>query len=516
MRPLPLLLLAACHPWDLPGDGSVTLTEPTWDANVVAAEDGVYVSLPAADALARVRSDGSWSLVDTTGAGVDRMVLAPDGQTVLTWLSWPICEDDDPKIDLLSECDPDDLLTGHEFALVKDGEVLATHPDEVVPHQYNALAFDADASLAAAWIDFDAVGDIEIDGVLDPSAVVFVPLDGGEPVTVPVGFAPDDVLFTAGAEPRAVVLSRSQVAVVDLASSAITVTYPLTLDPDAAVQPTDVVLTPDGRYALVSVQGSADLYVLDLEQESIDLVELDGVPSDLWVDPVNDRTVIVYPGVREVDLLEHAYFEVESFELDEPVTHILDAGGRAVLYNGVTGYHDVYLFDVASGQLTEYRAENPVMDMTVTADQRLAVATLDRENGGGGGASAWYDQHYGVGIFDLSDDKTPISLLLEGRPLGFALVQEGSHNYALVLAEGVDELLQIDLDAGGDSGIELSLPPLGIAAQPGGDFVIAEDSPVGALAFLTPGGDEVTEVAGFALQNLLREYTLPRRGEESE
>jgi len=516
MRPLPLLLLAACHPWDLPGNGTFYLDEPTWNAEVVAASDGVYVSLPAADQLVRVRSDSSWSVVDTRGAQVERMALAPDGATVLTWLSWPICDDTDPKIDLLSECDDEDLRTGRELALVRDAQVVATHSDEVVPYQYGALAFDPEASIAAAWIDFDDVAGLDFDGVLDPSAVVFIPLDGGDPITVPVGFAPDDVLFTGGAEPRAVVLSRSQVAVVELASGVITVTYPLTLDPDAAVQPTDVVLTPDGRYALVSVQGSADLYVLDLEQESIDLVELDAIPSDLWVDPLNDRTVIVYPNSRSVDLLEHEYFELESFDLDEPATHILDAGGRAVLYNTVAGYHDVYLFDVATGQLTEYRAENPVMEMSVTADQSRAVATLNRENGGGTGASAWYDDHYGIGIFDLSDDKTPVSLLLEGRPLGFELVEEGGDNYALVLAEGVDELLQIDLGAGGNSGIELSLPPLGIAAQPGGDFVIAEDSPVGALAFLTPGGSEVTEVAGFALQNLLREYTLPRRGEESE
>lgn len=513
MRALPLLLLAAgCNPWNLPSNGSFYLDEPTWDTNVVAASDGVYVSLPAGDALVRVKSDGSWDTVDLRGAGVDRMVLAPDGETVLTWTSWPVCADPDPKIKLVSDCNNDDLSTDHEFVLVRDGAVVSDPLD--VPYQYNAVGFNADGTVAAAWLDFDNAGSIEVDGVLNLTEAVFIPMDGTDAFPVPVGFAPEDVLFTTGSQPRAVVLSRSQVAVVDLTERRVAVTYPLTLDPDVTVQPTDVVLTPDGNYALVSVSGSSDLYVLDLAQESIDIVELNGVPGDLLVDAEHDRTVIVYGNSRTVDVLEHVYFETETFELDEPATRVLPVDGQALLYNPNQSVHDVYLFDVGTGGVTEYRAENPVMDMVLTEDRSRAVATMNTESSGGSGVGGYYDSHYGLGIFDLTDDRTPIALLLEGRPVGVALVDDGSTNHALVLSEGVDQLLQIDLADATNAPIDLSEPPLGITAQPSGDFVITEDSALGAVGFLAPGASSVTEVSGFATTNLFRDYPLPRRGEE--
>ena len=47
---LPLLLLgtSGCLDWnDIPNTGSNNLSSALWDANVVAVDDGIYVSLPA-------------------------------------------------------------------------------------------------------------------------------------------------------------------------------------------------------------------------------------------------------------------------------------------------------------------------------------------------------------------------------------------------------------------------------------------------------------------------------------
>lgn len=506
----PLLLLVGCSAWNLPDGGYFELGASAWDPAVVAATDGVYIALPAAGALVRVTPDGQWDPVDLDGARVDRMQLAPDGHTLLTWTSWPVCADDDPHIQLVSDCDPDDLSTSHEFLLVRDGVVDSAPLD--VPYQYNAVGFNSAGNLAATWLDFETAGDLDIDGVLNLTEAVFIPLDGAEAFPVPVGFAPENVLFTDSSPPRAVVLSRSQVAVVDLEARQVVVTYPLTLDPDNEVEPTDVVLTPDGGFALVSVSGSSDLYVLNLVQESIDIVDLDAVPTDLLVDAASDRTVIVYGNTRSVDVLEHEYFETESFALDEPATAMLPVDGKALLFNQGSGYRDVYLFDIASGNLTEYRAENPVLEMFATADHQRAVATMDIEATGGDGVGGFYDSHYGLGIFDLTRARTPISLLLEGRAVGVALVEDAGANHALVLSEGVDQLLQINLDTATNQSIALSEPPLGITAQPGGAFVITEESALGLVGFLTPGEDQVVEVAGFAASGLFHENTLPRRG----
>lgn len=506
-----LPVLFACHPWQFPTRGSYTFDDPLWDPAVVAASDGVYVRLPAAGALVRVLPDGSWSQVDLNGASPDDLLLGPDDATLLVRASWTTCADDDPKIRTESDCRSDDLDTAHEIDLVKDGAVIGTLGD--VPPQFNRVTFNADGSMGAAYLDFSDPTAIDVDLMLNLTQVSFFEM-GSTVVShnVTVGFAAESVLFTSG-QPRAVVLSRSQVAVVDLNTWAVTVTYPLTLDPDAAVVPTDVALTPDGRYAMVSVAGQADLYVLDLEQESIDLVELDGVPSDLYVDAVNDRTVIVYSSVRQVDVLEHEYFELSTYPLEEPSTAVLPADGEVVLYNA-NGYHDVYRFDAATGDVVEYRAENPVMDLHVTDDHRFAVATLDRESTGAGGVSGFYDAYYGLDIFDLSDDRAGTALALEGRPVGLALSARNGENHALVLMEGVDSLLDIDLLVGTNAPVELLEPPLGLAAQPDGTFVIPQDSAEGLVSFFDAATGEITDVIGFALTDILPDDTLPRRGEE--
>ena len=84
---------------------------------------------------------------------------------------------------------------------------------------------------------------------------------------------PNNILFTNDGY-RAVVMSRSKVVVLDLETQAITVEYPLTLDADIEIDPSAAVLTPDGRYVLISIEGTNDLYKLDLEVVSIDIVDL--------------------------------------------------------------------------------------------------------------------------------------------------------------------------------------------------------------------------------------------------
>ncbi len=495
------LALAGCIP-----DGGSVSSDFAWDPAVLAARDGVYVRLPAAGRLVRVQTDGSSAEVDLNGASPDTLTLVPGGDTVLVHASWPICDTTHKNVKYVSDCPDDDLSYGHELDLVQDGVVVGTTTE--VPHQFNAMTFNADASLAVAFLDFESSDEIDVSGVLNLTEAVFIDMGNAEVHRVPVGFAPENVLFTASGD-RAVVLSRSQVAVVDLGTWAVVVTYPLTLDADQQVTPTDVALTPDGSYALVTTYGSEDLYVLDLVAESIDIVELDGVPSDLMVDTANDRTLIVYGNTAQVDVLEHAYFETEAFELDEPCSAIAAAGSDSLLFNPNSNYHDVYRFNVATGSLDEYRAENPVEEMFISADNTTAVATT-RPESGGGGASGFYDDYYGLNVFDLVNDSTPAALALESEPVGVQLISTDGVNAAFVLLNGLDELVQVDLATGSSSSLELPAPPVGITAIPDGPFVVSHQSALGLISFYDVASDSFVTASNFATLGLYGERELPR------
>jgi hypothetical protein len=497
-----LLALLACTD----SSPSVSLSLPTWDPAVLAAADGVYARLPHARALARVKKDGSSTRVDLDGATPERLILAPDRQTLLVFASWPVCEDPDEDILLETDC-PVELDTAWELDLVRAGAVIARAD---VPPQFNAFAFSDDGSLAVAYLDLTQASTIEVNGVLNLTEAVFIDLSTGETHPVPVGFAAERVLFTADGT-KAVVLSRSQVAMVDLASWSVTVSFPLTLDPDQVVTPSDVALVShEGTdYALVSVQGREEVYVLDLTNESIDLVEMTAAPADILVDTVADRTLLAYGGRAGIDLLDHDFFEVETVRTDEPAQSLLGGEGMALAYTAGSTYKDVVLLDTVTRETTEFRAENPIATMRLTEDHAFAVATLQPEGG-----SSPFDAYHGLQIFDLATLRTPVTLALQSSPVGLQVTQDGGATYALLLLDGVDALLRVNLATAQSEAVELAAPPLGIDSMPDGTFVVTHPSSLGLVSFVDAATGEITTASGFAALDLLVEPVLPRRNVE--
>jgi hypothetical protein len=520
------LVLLACNPWDnLPLDGWSWLDEPLWSDEVVAASDGLYVRLPHAGALLRVLPAGETSVVELGGAEPVSMALGPDGDTIVLFQQLTTCVTDEPRVDELSECPDEDLVVDHQLALVRDGEVVGDDGPVAVPGHYNRLAFspwDEDSGtdpVAVAYLDYEG-GSIDVDGVLNLTEVLFVNLRTGDTARVSVGFSANNVLFTADGH-KAAVLSRSQVVVVDLTSPTyeVLVTYHLTLDADQEVDPLGAAITPDDRYLLMSVEGSGDLYAMDLENESINIIDLDAPPAAMAVDSFADRTALVYSNRAQVDLLEHDYFDVQTVELDEPCNAIAETDeGWAVLYNHSASTHDVYLLEVETGDLVEYRVANPVMSLQLTDDFTYAVALLRQEwDSSATGIDAYYDENWGMSIIDLSSDDN-IDLVLESQPVGLAFAtNDAGAPYALLLLEGIDSLVQVDLWSAQVSEIELPAPPTGIGALSDGQFYITHQSALGLISFLTPGATELDQiVGGFAGEGLFEDDSIEPTEDEGE
>ncbi|MCO4747351.1 MAG: hypothetical protein KC912_21305 [Proteobacteria bacterium] len=499
MRNLPLvLMLAACQPWNLHPRGDSFIDAPLWDPmGAAATADGLYIPLPHTQGLVRITAAGDSDLVDLGGAALAGIEVTPDQQALVAFLSRVECPEDEDG-ERPSECDRPKVT--QELSLISNGAV--TSAVEVDPH-FNAVEFSASGNQAVAYLDVER--ELRLEGVINLTEVAVLDLQTDEVESVQVGFAAERILFTED-DSRAVVLSRSEVAVLDLTTSPPTtdVVFPLTLDPDSTVTPVGVTLTPDGRYAMISVQGSADLYVLDLELHSVNIVSLSANPSDMVVDPGTDRTVLTYGGRARVDVLEHEFFEVDSFTLDEPMNQIAQGEGLAVLYSTNSSYKDVYRLDLATQELVEYRLENPAIELVMAPTEEYAIALTRAEGGVGTGVSGLYDGAPGMEIVDLrpgSNDTYPYLLEAAGLGLSFSATETALH--ALVLQQGIDYVYQLDLYTGDDQEIALSVPPLAIGSMPDGSFFITQDSAFGRVSFLDPGTGEIQEVEGFALNNLL-------------
>lgn len=505
MPTLPLLaLLSACAGWNrLPDRHDVSLDVPLWDpASAIPTEDGLVLRLPSSGGIALVKASGQARKIDVGEGRVRTLTAAPDGRTVVAFIDRFRCAPDDPddrgEATRVEDCDPSETAVTSEMAILRGG-TLQGKPI-ALDGVYNALAYADDGRFAVVYLDLSRE-DLDISGVVSLTSVIVLDLETGDSHPVSVGFAAEQVLFVEGAAgdaEKAVILSRNAVAVVDLLASPPRreVTFPLTLDPDMTVEPVGVALTPDGQNALVSVSGSADLYALDLVNQSINIVELSALPSAMQVDASTDRTVFVYNGTPRVDLLEHQFFDVTSIDLDEGMNEIAMATGVAVLWSSAQR-HDLYRLDLGAEELVEYRLENPAVSVHVAPTEEFAIALTRAEDGFNDGVEGLYDRSPGMEIIDLSDDDTT-PFVLDGQGLGVAWSEAEGRLDAIVLQDRVDYLYMLDLYTGRSQKVELSAAPVAIGTLPDGTFYVTHADALGLVSFLDPETLKVTEAGGFA------------------
>ena len=516
-----LALLSACDPFGRDARFEIYLDDMILGADDIAVSgDAVYLRLSDGKRLERVRAGGSYGEVSLEGAAADRVIPVPGAdQDLLVFASWPVCTDDSDKIVYVSDCNDDDLETRHELARINGNRRVDATP---IGGHLNSLTFSDDGTLAVAWFDWREGTDIQVNGIADLTEVLFVPLDGGDARGVSIGFTPSRILFThnsAGVDDRAVVLSESKVVVVDLETLAPEVSFPLTQDLDASVVPLDAVVSEDGDTVLLSVEGSADLYKLDLLNYSIDVEDLDAQPSHLTNvtipgDTPTAATLVAYAGLAQVDLLSHNTWEVlHSIQLEEPVNASILGEGSVLLYS--TGQsQDVYLLDLSTRNVTEFRTATPILEMMQSESDRYAVATL-RPGGSNSGSEidAFQSDNYGLSVIDLEEGNSA-SLVLGAEPVGVALVDDDETTYALLLPDGADTLLQVDLrNPTAAIEIDLPAPPTAIAAMADGRFAITHASALGLVSFLDPATLRIKEAHGFAASTVWtdEETELPRR-----
>jgi len=164
--------------------------------------------------------------------------------------------------------------------------------------------------------------------------------------------------------------------------------------------------------------------------------------------------------------------------------------------------------------LVEYRAKNPVVSLQIAPDEGHAVVVTRPEPASGSGLEALTDNNWGVEILSLTSDRGhSINLISESKPVGVAFSSDSA--YALVLLEGVDALLKLDLYAGTTTELALADSPLGIGAFGDGGFYITHDAALGLVSFYNPDTEELSAVGQFAIGGLLSgETELPRTEKE--
>lgn len=495
-----LLALAACDPIQNRNiQHYMGLDGEAWDpAGLVATTEALYVPLPHAGQVARLRPGEPATFLQLGDGAVQRLQVAPDQQSVLALALLRRCSDHEgPREPLTVEDCDGELEASYELSVLRGDQVGA--PIEIGAW-YGPLTFSPDSAYAVAVIDPNA--ETTGGGIVNLTSMLVLDLATSQTWEVAVGFAADRVLFTAdaaGVTTGAVVLSESEVAVVDLAGRASEprVVFPLTLDPDVAITPVDVALTPSGEHAMISVQGLDDLYVLDLVNPSVNILSLSGTPSAMAVDAATDQTLVSFTSRAAIDLIEHDRFEAQTVPLDEAMSQIALSGDGVALLHAPRRSYDVYRVDLATQQVDEYRLNWLPQRVVIAPDFSLAVSMPNEAN---------------LEVLDLREgpegvDPKPVRFGLDAPAVGVAFAFTETSSHLLVLQAEADTLYQLSWPDLGLTEVELPAPPLAIGSLPDGTFWITHDSALGLVSFYQPG-EPIESVSGFGSYNLHSERLL--------
>ena len=503
-RPLILLAaLAACAPHDVWPDGYTTLRAPLWvPGGAATGGTGVLLPLPRAQQIVSLAPDGT-----LVGLGTESLVPSaahalPGGRVLVTGAEVRCDEVPVTTFDGATDCDFDDLVV-HDLAWVADSEgpVDLDGDGEVdlldLPLWFGDPEVSADGRFAVASIDPSA--STQGGGIVNLNSVRVLDLEAGDSWEVSVGFDAGRILFTETAEGAAdglLVLSQSEVAVVDLTAQVPvpSVTFNLTLDADQVLQPVDIALTPDRGHALLTIQGSADLYVLDLVDNRVNIVSLSGNPAAMAVHAPTDQTVIAYTGRAYVDVLDHALFEPIQVALEEGASQIDLAEDFALLSS--PGSRDVVRLDLGLLRPEEYRLNFAPQRIEVAPDRSVALAFSSE--GGRGRVEALDLTAAGDGSLDL--DSKPFGLDAPLADVAFTTTETGVE--ALLLLEDSETLFALAWPELQVEEVRLPDSPVAIGRVDDGPFWITHTDPLGLVSFYTPG-EPLETFGGFAGAGLM-------------
>lgn len=479
LLPLVLLALSAC------GNNETSL--PTlWAADgLTPAADGLYVPVAGRNGLVFLTPDGasaSVGLGDQTLAG---LYTSPDHATTWARLEQWQCDVADKKearkVKVRDDCPNHGLSATRTLHPLVAGSVGP--PIDLDP-QYDSFTWSPDGRFAVGF----TAGAVE--GFVNLTSVVVVDTATNTPTAVAVGFGAQGAAFSADAS-KVIVLTKTEVVLIDLAGTPSRVaSFELTANKTEVIDPIGAEITADGHYALVTLAGKRDLYVLDLVNPSINLVGLSGTPAAMLD---GDRTILAYTDTSAVDLLDHDLFEIQTVRLDSPMDRIVAVPDGALLWR--QGAQDVYHLDIATGDTVRYRLVGPARALELLPDNSGALVFSGTNT---------------VELVDLANDDGDIDLVfgLGGVPLAMAITPSALGPKAIVLVQDSSDLVVIDVFAATASTIELSGSPLGIGALPGGPFYVAESEPLGLVGFIDPETLTTTEAAGFATMGLLDEVPV--------
>lgn len=388
---------------------------------------------------------------------------------------------------------------------LEGGEVSVSEPPLPVHDGANAWAVSSDGRFAVAWTRVDR--EQKLDPTRGSQDISVLDLEGSRSTRLSVGFRPTQLVID-DASRNAYVVSDDGVSVVELGDEPrVTLLARVSEDPLEEPAARDVSILPDGSFAVVRVEGSSQLRLVDLTREdAIEFYDLGTPISDVDLSRDGTLALAAVPGYREVVLVpipppvDSGQFERITIagEIPSSVALSNDAELALIYQNGADNSH-LTILDLRPEMgraLRTVDVKGPVSAAFAAPGAQTAVA-LQRPMAGSKKAGLFS----GVPTLEkraakiVGTDAAPSALAFDADG-NFALVTVGSEKTELY---GV---YRVRLDTLQEDFLELASPPsigaTGIVEQAQRGFV-AQQHPEGRITFIELESARAHTITGFEL-----------------
>lgn len=452
----------------------------------------VFVALTDQDTVARI--DSETLDIDTIAVGdaPDILVTAP-GQDVALVLN-----QGSSSISIIrSEGDADTVLT------------LPTPP------HFNRLAASPDGRFAVAWFELDNPNATGVGSFQDVS-VIHLEAGAEQVVNVSVGFRPRQVQFAPDSS-VAWVITEDGVSILELDASTtgyFARTVPLTLDPLGDGDPDEVVVTPDGQYALARWAARSGVRVVNLQTEELVDVALVGSPTDLDLTPAGDQVLAVVREEHQVALLDlpealtdaSSIQTVDCTDLVVGSAEVTPDGQYALLYSNAINQKLVSLLDLTTLERHTTRLRKGVRWIALAPDGHTALVLHNKIPGDPqptDDVETVLDKRYGFSLVNL--DTLFVKLqVTPAEPGAFAFSPDESAGYLIVAdpLTGVRDIDVLDLASFVVTTLTVGSNPVEIGPVAGTNRIyVSQEHPLGRISFVDVVTGQLRTVTGFQLNS---------------
>lgn len=476
-----------------------------------ASEHYVYVAATSRDSLVRIDAESLEIRLIPVGGQPTRVATLPAGDVALVInsgtqdLSWVVSSPDDDQVETID--------------MIPDVNAIAVSPDgEYAIVYYNDLQADP--------------GDPEG----DRQTIAIVSLVNNKPqmVMVSIGFRPTAVYFHESM-PRAYLITDDGISIIDLDEAEngdISTIVPVSDDimEDPALR--EVLVTDNGKYAVVRHLAFARLTAVDLHSGQLKSLELAGLPTDVDLIPGEDDRVLVVLRESGLAYIMDLKKMVEGTGRDEEEDPAVDGlveidikgsfagaavvtedGSRAVLYTTLGGIKAASIMDLTSEDYDwkPYPVQKAVAGVAVSPEGLTAVVLHEKETFDPADADYVKDvaSSEGFTLFDLETGYRKL-IQTDHRWTDYLFVREetGEDLAAYILAPDLagysHQVLSVDLQTYlVDKTVLISEPTALVFVPKSRKVAVAQEHQNGRVTFIDVDTKETYSVTGYELNGLI-------------